>query len=91
MVSPLIAVALGWLWLNQSLTPLQILGGGIVLASVWAGQITNRGPQSRSGIVMGDRRRKHRATVDVCALSEHRLGDLGLSRAYLVDPAPTTR
>lgn len=42
MMSPVCAVALGWLWLDQALTPVQIAGAVIVLASVWAGQVANR-------------------------------------------------
>lgn len=53
MVSPVVAVVLGWLWLQQSLTPLQILGGSIVLASVWAGQIANRPSPGRADSARG--------------------------------------
>lgn len=42
MMSPLTAVVLGWILLGQTLSPLQGLGGIIVLASVWAGQRANR-------------------------------------------------
>ncbi|MHA6324990.1 EamA family transporter [Roseivivax sp. CAU 1753] len=42
MMSPVTAVILGWVWLGQGLSPLQILGAGIVLGSVWAGQAANR-------------------------------------------------
>ena len=42
MMSPVTAVALGWLWLDQSLSPLQFLGATVVLTSVWAGQRANR-------------------------------------------------
>ncbi|WP_272008899.1 EamA family transporter [Roseovarius sp. ZX-A-9] len=42
MMSPVTAVILGWIWLDQSLSPMQILGAAIVLGSVWAGQRTNR-------------------------------------------------
>jgi probable blue pigment (indigoidine) exporter len=42
MMSPVTAVVLGWVWLDQSLTPLQSLGAIVVLASVWAGQRANR-------------------------------------------------
>jgi probable blue pigment (indigoidine) exporter len=38
MMSPVSAVLLGWLWLGQSLTPIQAAGALIVLASVWTGQ-----------------------------------------------------
>jgi len=111
MVSPLVAVVLGWLWLHQSLTPLQILGGGIVLASVWVGQVANRRPrgetsparillpsENRWGLHkflasklgrLADRRRTRIVTVNLCALSEHRLNDLGLSHSDLVCPTPT--
>lgn len=41
MMSPVTAVALGWLWLQQALTPVQIIGAAIVLGSVWIGQIAN--------------------------------------------------
>jgi probable blue pigment (indigoidine) exporter len=42
MMSPVTAVALGWMVLGQSLSPLQGLGAAIVLGSVWAGQRANR-------------------------------------------------
>jgi probable blue pigment (indigoidine) exporter len=42
MMSPVTAVCLGWVVLEQSLSPLQGLGAVIVLASVWAGQRANR-------------------------------------------------
>jgi probable blue pigment (indigoidine) exporter len=42
MMSPVTAVILGWLWLDQSLTPLQFFGAAIVLGSVGAGQRANR-------------------------------------------------
>lgn len=42
MMSPVTAVILGWLWLGQTLTPVQFLGAMIVLGSVWAGQRANR-------------------------------------------------
>jgi probable blue pigment (indigoidine) exporter len=42
MMSPVTAVALGWLWLGQSLSMVQALGAVIVLASVWVGQRANR-------------------------------------------------
>ncbi|MEC9345177.1 MAG: EamA family transporter [Pseudomonadota bacterium] len=44
MMSPVTAVALGWLLLDQHLTPLQGTGAAIVLLSVWAGQVANRAP-----------------------------------------------
>jgi len=37
-LSPVTAVLIGWLALNQSLTPLQFVGAGIVLFSVWLSQ-----------------------------------------------------
>ncbi|MEE4346476.1 MAG: EamA family transporter, partial [Paracoccaceae bacterium] len=42
MMSPVTAVILGWLWLGQSLAPLQLVGAAVVLGSVWAGQRANR-------------------------------------------------
>jgi len=41
LMSPLTAVLLGWLWLDQALTPQQSIGAAILLASVWLGQIAN--------------------------------------------------
>ncbi len=38
MMSPLTAVALGWLLLGQALQPLQLVGGAVVLVSVAMGQ-----------------------------------------------------
>jgi probable blue pigment (indigoidine) exporter len=55
MMSPVTAVALGWLWLGQALTAVQIAGALIVLGSVWGGQVANRPrpagikPPGRSG------------------------------------------
>ncbi|BCP53897.1 ABC transporter permease [Kaistia sp. 32K] len=37
-LSPLTAVVLGWWWLGQTLSPAQMLGMAIVLASIWFGQ-----------------------------------------------------
>lgn len=42
MMSPVTAVSLGWLWLGQGLSLLQMSGAAIVLISVWAGQRANR-------------------------------------------------
>ena len=33
-VNPVVAIALGWLILNESITPLTLLGAGIIVASV---------------------------------------------------------
>lgn len=49
MMSPVTAVTLGWIWLDQSLSLVQFLGAGIVLGSVWAGQRANR-PQAHQMI-----------------------------------------
>ncbi len=38
LLSPVTAVILGWLVLAQNLTPLQLVGIGVVLASVWLSQ-----------------------------------------------------
>jgi probable blue pigment (indigoidine) exporter len=50
MMSPVTAVILGWVWLGQALTPLQMGGAIIVLGSVWFGQIANR-PSGSTGAV----------------------------------------
>tara|TARA_R110002126_G_scaffold29437_2_gene97329 strand:- start:468 stop:1355 length:888 start_codon:yes stop_codon:yes gene_type:complete len=42
MMSPVMAVILGWVVLGQSLSWLQLIGAVIVLGSVWAGQRANR-------------------------------------------------
>ena len=42
MMSPVTAVILGWAWLGQALSPLQILGAAIVLGSVWVSQAASR-------------------------------------------------
>ncbi|MFW2542941.1 EamA family transporter [Primorskyibacter sp. 2E107] len=42
MMSPVTAVCLGWIWLGQSLSALQLLGAAIVLGSVWLGQRASR-------------------------------------------------
>ncbi len=44
LLSPVTAVVLGWLFLNQTLTALQIAGGIFVISSIWFGQraITGR-------------------------------------------------
>ena len=42
MMSPVTSVILGWAWLGQALSPLQILGAAIVLGSVWVSQAASR-------------------------------------------------
>lgn len=44
-LSPVTAVLLGWLCLDQSLTPVQIAGVALVIASIAAGQRVNRQPR----------------------------------------------
>ncbi|TMV03392.1 EamA family transporter [Ruegeria sediminis] len=41
MMSPVTAVVLGWAWLGQALTEVQLVGAVIVLGAVWAGQAVN--------------------------------------------------
>jgi len=41
LLSPVTAVLLGWLFLHQSLTALQIAGGTLVIGSIWLGQHVN--------------------------------------------------
>lgn len=38
------AAAIGWLWLGQSLSPLQILGGVLALGAIAAGALASRSP-----------------------------------------------
>jgi probable blue pigment (indigoidine) exporter len=38
LMSPVTAVALGWLWLDQALSATQLVGAAVVLGSVWYGQ-----------------------------------------------------
>jgi probable blue pigment (indigoidine) exporter len=47
MLSPVVAVALGWLFLGEALGPFQVLGAVGVLASIWVGQRASR-PVDRS-------------------------------------------
>lgn len=47
MLSPVVAVALGWLFLGEALGPIQVLGAVGVLASIWVGQRASR-PVDRS-------------------------------------------
>lgn len=42
MLSPVVAVALGWQFLGQALGPVQVLGAVAVLASIWVGQRASR-------------------------------------------------
>jgi len=56
MMSPVTAVILGWFWLGQALTPLQIFGAAIVLGSVWAGQLANRPAAQLPGPALAQRR-----------------------------------
>ncbi|MDG4648168.1 EamA family transporter [Roseibacterium sp. SDUM158017] len=49
LMSPVTAVVLGWIWLGQALSPLQILGAAIVLGSVLASQLANR-PARAQGV-----------------------------------------
>lgn len=44
LASPVTAVCLGWVWLGQSLNPVQLAGMFIVLVSVVAGQVSNQAP-----------------------------------------------
>ncbi|MTC74435.1 EamA family transporter [Providencia sp. wls1919] len=41
-LSPMSAVILGWLWLDQQLSPLQLLGMLVILLSVWGSQKSER-------------------------------------------------
>jgi len=43
------AAAIGWIWLGQSLTPLQILGGVLALGAIAAGALISRAPTDPVG------------------------------------------
>lgn len=48
-LSPLTAVLLGWVFLDQRLTVFQLIGCGLVLGSIWLGQRTDRESTRPSG------------------------------------------
>lgn len=50
MMSPVTAVVLGWFWLGQALTPIQLAGAVTVLGSVWVGQVANRPRRAPSSL-----------------------------------------
>ncbi len=50
LISPLVATVAGWIVLDQSLTPVQLAGGVLVLAAVVAPQIPRRGPAPVLGL-----------------------------------------
>ena len=52
-LSPLTAVFLGWMLLDQHLTPLQVFGAAIVLISVWLGQNVGRLARPNPALVPG--------------------------------------
>lgn len=47
MLSPVVAVALGWLFLGERLGPVQIFGAVVVLLSIWLGQRMALPPDDR--------------------------------------------
>jgi probable blue pigment (indigoidine) exporter len=49
MLSPVTAVVLGWVWLDQTLTTSQLLGAAIVLAAIWVSQSATRPGSYRDG------------------------------------------
>ncbi len=49
LLSPVTAVLLGWMILQQTLTSLQILGAALVLGSIWLGQRGVRNPSYSDG------------------------------------------
>ena len=46
LLSPVTAALLGWLFLDQTLTTLQLAGGMLVIGSIWLGQRANRRPDA---------------------------------------------
>ncbi|MGO3122589.1 MAG: EamA family transporter [Advenella sp.] len=47
-LSPLTAVLLGWLFLDQTLTLLQIAGLVFIIGSIWLSQRANRQPSNKA-------------------------------------------
>ncbi|MEQ8604510.1 MAG: EamA family transporter [Marivibrio sp.] len=45
MMSPVTAVALGWIWLGQSMTPIQGVGAAVALGAVWVSQAAYQTPR----------------------------------------------
>ena len=52
-LSPGTAVLLGWLFLDQTLSALQIIGVLLVIGSIWLGQRSNRTPRARIACRIG--------------------------------------
>lgn len=50
-LSPLSAVLLGWVLLQQSLSPMQLLGITLVLGSVWLGQFAQQRPAAQRALL----------------------------------------
>lgn len=48
-LSPVTAVLLGWAFLDQTLTALQVIGGCLVIGSIWLGQRGDRGSARPAG------------------------------------------
>lgn len=57
LLSPVVATALGWAALGQSLSPLQLGGAALVAVAVVAGQRAARSPAPRSSVAFGWARR----------------------------------
>jgi probable blue pigment (indigoidine) exporter len=54
LLAPLVATLLGWLALGQSLTPTQLVGFAVALASIGAGQLTPRRRRPVSAVAVPD-------------------------------------
>lgn len=46
LLSPVVAVLLGWVFLDQALAPLQLAGALLVIGSIWLGQRAPQGPDA---------------------------------------------
>ncbi|MEE1611886.1 DMT family transporter [Microvirga sp. CF3016] len=74
LLSPVTAVLLGWLFLNQTLTVLQIAGGILVIGSIWLSQRASRHPDAalKRRFVSSQERVHKRICVPVSLRSERR-------------------
>lgn len=53
LLSPVVAVLLGWVFLDQALAPLQLAGALLVIGSIWLGQRAPQGPDAASRTAAG--------------------------------------
>jgi probable blue pigment (indigoidine) exporter len=77
LLSPVVATLVGWLVAHQTLTPAQLVGGGLVLAALWIGQRPGRSDHPTDA-------RPERSRADTGVLGEDReldaVGELQLQQ-----------